>query len=64
MSVSIVGKLTARIDRIAVLEKQIEWIEAHSRSHYRFITMAMAIITTMIALDLYLIPLELSLIRF
>jgi hypothetical protein len=23
-------------DRIAVLEKQIEWIEAHSRSHYRY----------------------------
>jgi hypothetical protein len=36
MSVPIVGKLTARIDRIAVLEKQIEWIEAHSRSHYRY----------------------------
>ncbi len=29
MAVHIVGELTARSDRIAVLQKQIKWIEEH-----------------------------------
>jgi hypothetical protein len=34
IAVPIVGKLTARNDRIAVLQKQIKWIEEHYHGHY------------------------------
>jgi hypothetical protein len=33
IAVPIVGKLTARNDRIAVLQKQIKWIEEHAHYH-------------------------------
>ncbi|MFL6411982.1 MAG: hypothetical protein ACJ71K_12185 [Nitrososphaeraceae archaeon] len=35
IAVPIVRKLTARNDRIAVLQKQIKWIEEHYPHHYR-----------------------------